>query len=174
MDTCPIIAYLNDEPRDAAQLAGLSRLIQAHRNKAVTLATSVLTWIEILPGDMKPGAQEKLDGLLVRPAYFPVQGITKKIVMLARHLRDETKKQQRTLSTPDAIHIATAMTIQATEFHTMDGSGSTRMSRKLIPLSGTPLVESLKICLPDYVSPSEPAKDDDEGDPEDEQSSLDF
>jgi hypothetical protein len=57
----------------------------------------------------------------------------------------------KTLSTADAIHLATAILYRADEFHTFDERGSAK-NLGLIPLSGNVGGHSLKICKPKATS----------------------
>jgi PIN domain len=56
-------------------------------------------------------------------------------------------KGKKTLSAPDAIHLATAILYRADEFHTFDSDGSSR-SLGLLPLSGDVGGHRLIICKP--------------------------
>jgi hypothetical protein len=81
-----------------------------------------------------------------------------KIASLAHDIRDHymVRKDEfdgKTLSTPDAIHLATAVLYRVDEFHTFDGGGSSSKSLGLIPLSGDVGGHKLMICKPQARNP---------------------
>jgi len=61
--------------------------------------------------------------------------------------------ENRTLATPDAIHLASAIMNRATEFHTFDGGGVGK-SLGLLPLTGNVAGHKLTICKPQAKNPS--------------------
>jgi hypothetical protein len=80
-------------------------------------------------------------------------GIDIKIVTLAHDIRNHyTKLGGKTVATPDAIHLSTAIIYRAAEFHTFDQEGSSR-SLGLIPLSGNVAGNRLTICKPQAKRP---------------------
>jgi hypothetical protein len=58
----------------------------------------------------------------------------------------------KTVSVPDAIHLATALIYRADEFHTFDGKNG-RNTLGLLPLSGDVGGHKLTICKPVAKSP---------------------
>jgi hypothetical protein len=84
-------------------------------------------------------------------------GMETKIASVAHDLRDyySTRKAEfggKTLSTPDAIHLATAIIYRVTEFHTFDNDGDAK-SLGLLPLSGDVGGNRLTICKPQARNP---------------------
>ncbi len=80
-----------------------------------------------------------------------------KIASVAHDLRDyyQTRKDEyggKTLSTPDAIHLATGIIYRVTEFHTFDQDGDSK-NLGLLPLSGNVGSNRLTICKPHARSP---------------------
>ncbi len=53
-----------------------------------------------------------------------------------------------TLTTPDAIHLATAIIYRANEFHTFDEHNETRKRRALLPLNGNVAGYPIVVCKP--------------------------
>jgi hypothetical protein len=81
------------------------------------------------------------------------QAMDIRVAELAHDLRNHyAELGGRMLSTPDAIHLATAIHYRADEFHTFD-SGSSTKSLGLIPLSGNVGGHKLIICKPTAKSP---------------------
>jgi hypothetical protein len=80
-----------------------------------------------------------------------------KIAQVAHDLRNyySEKRDQyggKTLSTPDAIHLATAIIYRVTEFHTFDQDGDAK-HLGLLPLSGDVGGNRLIICKPRARNP---------------------
>jgi hypothetical protein len=152
-DSCVLLAWIQDEKREnPADMAGVARVAEAYERGDVRLTTSVIADIEVLPSDFTDEQRDKYTKVF-RPGGFDQQGITSPIVALARKIRDTTKQQNITISTPDAIHLATAMTVNVDAFHTFDGTGTGKKKRKLLPLSGNAIVEGMLVCVPDHKSP---------------------
>jgi hypothetical protein len=70
--------------------------------------------------------------------------ITDKVLTLSKEIREWNSK----ISTPDAIHLATAILYEAEEFHTTDGGGKRKRAGDLIPLNGNVAGHRLRICIP--------------------------
>ena len=95
-----------------------------------------------------------LAGLMKR---MNVKSIDSKIAKLAHDLTDwyairPTEYNNKTLSTPDALHLATAILYRANEFHTFDEDNG-RNSLGLLPLSGNVAGYGLTICKPVAKNP---------------------
>lgn len=80
-----------------------------------------------------------------------------KIAAVAHDLRDYYSNRKaefggKTLSTPDAIHLATAIIYRVSEFHTFDNDGDAK-SLGLLPLSGDVGGNRLIICKPEVTRP---------------------
>jgi predicted nucleic acid-binding protein len=160
LDACVILAWIKNEKRpNPADMDGLQRVIQALDAGEIRICTSVITHIEALPEDMDDKARGVYEAIFARPAYIHQEGVTGAIAKLARTIRNETKKLPHTVSTPDAIHVATAIVLEANTFLTFDGTSTKEKKKKLIPLSGKAAVEGLVIRPPDYTPPA-PAQDE--------------
>ncbi len=84
-------------------------------------------------------------------------GMDTKIAGLAHDLRDyyaanAAAHSGKILSTPDAIHLATAIHYRVDEFHTFDNDGDAK-HLGLLPLSGNVGGHRLKICKPEAKNP---------------------
>jgi hypothetical protein len=76
-----------------------------------------------------------------------------RVASIAHDLRNHyAQKGGKTLSTTDAIHLATAVLYRADEFHTFDEGGSNR-SLGLIPLCGDVGGHKLRVCKPVAQNP---------------------
>lgn len=113
------------------------------------LVTSVISRSEIFEADLTDEQKEVYRRLFQRPNHVEY-GADSRISDKASRLRHDsrTKPGGPVLTVPDSIHLATAMILEVDEFHTFDGAGRRTRGVPLLPLSGTPLVEGLKICVP--------------------------
>lgn len=154
-DTCLFLAWLNDEDRKSGEMDGVREVIARHRRREVKIITSTLTQVEVLQSKIPVGVGDSFIGLLRRVTRV---GLDTKIAGLAHDLRDHYASKAadndgKTLSTPDAIHLATAIHLRANEFHTFDSGGSGK-SLGLIPLSGDVGGHRLTICKPEARNPT--------------------
>lgn len=148
-DTCLFLAWINDESRPSGEMDGVREVIARHRRREIKIVTSVITQVEVLESKIPVGMNNIFVEFLRRLNRVSVDV---KVASLAHDLRDyytlrADQNGGRTLSTPDAIHLATAILYRADEFHTFDGRGSPK-SLGLIPLSGDVGGHKLTICKP--------------------------
>lgn len=153
-DTCLFLAWLNDETRESGEMDGVREVIARHKRREVKLITSVLTRVEVLQSKIPVGVGNSFTDLLKRMTQL---GMDTKVAGLSHDLRDyysanAAENGGKTLSTPDAIHLATAIHYRADEFHTFDNDGSAK-NLGLLPLSGDVGGNRLKICKPEAKSP---------------------
>jgi hypothetical protein len=105
-DTCLFLAWRNDEVRKSGEMDGVREVIARHRRREVRLCTSVLTQVEILPSRMPAGLDPLFLDLMKRIARI---SLDTKIATMAPGLRDHyAQAGGKLLTTPDAIHLATA------------------------------------------------------------------
>jgi predicted nucleic acid-binding protein len=150
-DTCLFIAWLKDEERKTGEMDGVRELIDRSRRREVKLMTSALTSVEVLSSKIPAGFDTLFTALLKRIS------LDTKVSTIAHDIRDyyasrSAEFDNKTLSTPDAIHLATAILYRADEFHTFDCRGSGK-SLGLIPLSGDVAGHRLTICKPAALRP---------------------
>ncbi|MFZ5912779.1 MAG: type II toxin-antitoxin system VapC family toxin [Pseudomonadota bacterium] len=153
-DTCLFLAWLKDEQRKPGEMDGVREIVERHKRREVRLMTSVLTMTEVLSAKIPIGMETLFGGLMKR---ISKQGIDTRIAALAHDLRNHyvvntDQFRGKTLSTPDALHLATAILYRADEFHTFDDSNN-RNSIGLIKLSGNVGGNDLKICKPNAKNP---------------------
>lgn len=149
-DTCLFLAWLNDEDRKSGEMDGVREVIARHRRREVRLCTSVLTQVEVLQSKIPAGLDPLFLDLMKRITRI---SFDTKIATIAHGIRDHyAKAGGKLLTTPDAIHIATAIHYRVDEFHTFDNNGGTK-TLGLLPLSGDVAGHRLKICKPEAKSP---------------------
>lgn len=153
-DTNLFIAWIQDEQRPTGDMDGVREVMERFRKREAMIMTSVLTTTEMLQCKLPAGVERLISGLMKR---LQQKGMDIKIAQLAHDLRDYYSRRAaefdgKTLSVPDAIHLATAIFYRADEFHTFDSSNG-RKSLGLLPLSGNVAGHGLMICKPIAKSP---------------------
>ena len=153
-DTCLFLAWLKDEQRKTGEMDGVREVISRQRRREIRIATSVITQIEVLQSKIPAGIGPLFTDLLKRLIRVSVDS---KVAALAHDIRDFYIKRAsehggRTLSTPDAIHLASAILYRVDAFHTFDEKGNAK-NLGLIPLSDNVAGHRLMICKPEAVSP---------------------
>lgn len=153
-DSCLFLAWIGDEQRPSGEMDGVREVIDHVKKRNAIILTSVVTATEVLTSKLPVGMDRLFLDLMKRVQR---KSVDMKIAELAHDLRDHYSQRAsefagKTLSVPDAIHLATAIMYRATEFHTFDGSNG-RNSLGLLPISGNIAGHSLKICKPEAKNP---------------------
>jgi predicted nucleic acid-binding protein len=153
-DTCLFLAWIKDEERSTGEMDGVREVIERSKRREVKIVTSVLTSIEVLDSRLPVGLKTLFYGLMKRITRL---GMDSKVAAMAHDIRDHYMVRSaefggKTLSTPDAIHLATAILYRVTELHTFDRDGSAK-SIGLLPLSGNVGGHKLTICKPQARNP---------------------
>lgn len=150
-DTAVFLAWLMDE-RDwpTEVLIGIQDVVSEVENNKAILFTSSLTRSEIFTGKLSTEQKEKYAKLMQRrnlTEIIPDQRVMDRSSAIREHYSTSTPK--RRISTPDGIHLATAIIYKADEFQTMDGleKGGTKLT-KLLALSGNVAGYNLAIVQP--------------------------
>jgi len=145
-DSCIFLAWLQEEKRDIGVMEGIEEVVRKIHNNEVTLLTSQMTNIEVLQSRLTPEAQKKWKAVFNRRNCQMID-INPRVSEKGQFIRDYCYQRNIKLSSPDSIHLATAIIYKADEFHTLDGSGKKR-NGDLIPLDGNVAGHKLKICVP--------------------------
>ena len=152
-DTAPLIAWIVDEKRsDPAEMAGLAEVLNmVDRGKAV-LMTSVLWRAEVLDIRLTPAQRRRLEGAFDGRSIVEL-GIDSRIMDLTSEIRSYHKNSvkkgvMKNIRVPDAIHLASAIHFDATEFHTFDGARAEGQVGGLLTLNGNVAGHRLRICVP--------------------------
>lgn len=115
LDTVLFIYLLEEHPKYLGQVERIFDRIQKGKEEAVF---SCIGMIELMMGPKKKGREEianRYRELLSTFPHLTIWGITEQVVDLASSLR-----ARYGISTPDAIHLATAMDAEADYFITND------------------------------------------------------
>lgn len=153
-DTCLFLAWIKDEERPTGEMDGVREIIQRFKRREVKIVTSVLTQVEVLQSRLPVGIGHLFLELIKRITRL---GTDTKVALVAHDIRDyymvrKAEYGGKTLSVPDAIHLATAILYRVDEFHTFDNDGDSK-SLGLIPLSGNVGGHRLIICRPQAKNP---------------------
>lgn len=150
-DSCIFLSWLlEDQPED--QMNSIREYIVQIENRKLGLVTSTLIEMEVLGSTLAEDVKKALERFLKRSNVHVVSP-GPRIMQLGGELRDHYKREKdagranRMLSTPDAIHLATAIQYHVDEFHTFDG-GSKSKHLGLLGLSGNVAGHRLTICKP--------------------------
>lgn len=121
------------------------------RGKAI-LMTSVLWRAEVLDSSISDTQKKRLEAAFDGRAIIEL-AIDSRVMALAGEIRSfqrGTKKKDvmQNVRVPDAIHLASAIHYDATEFHTFDGARPGKQPGGLFTLDGNVAGHRLKICAP--------------------------
>lgn len=138
-DTAVLLAWLMDERHwPASVLEGIQDVVSEVENGKAIMFTSSITRSEIFMGRLAHEQKDKYAKLMMRrnvTEIAPDARVMDRASAIREHYANETPK--RSISTPDAIHLATAIIYKADEFQTMDGLEQGGAKRtKLLALSG--------------------------------------
>lgn len=146
-DACVFLAYLNDEDRPAGEMEGVHGWAKEVYAGDVQLMTSTLTRTEVLDPVEDERVRQKFQGVLDLPNVSEID-VHPPISREAQRIRAYyAGGGSPTVCTPDAIHLATAILYEASEFHTFDGK-NTDKCRGLLPLDGNVAGVNLTVCKP--------------------------
>ena len=149
-DSCLFLAWLKDEERKQGEMDGVREVVDRAKRREIIIITSVLTAVEVLSSKIPAGMDTLFKGMMKRVTQI---GMDIRVAGLAHDVRNYYVTQGgKTVSTPDAIHLATAILHRVSEFHTFDSDNS-RGSLGLIQLSGEVAGNKLTICKPEAKRP---------------------
>lgn len=153
-DTCLFLAWLKDEQtRKPGEMDAVSDMLERFKKREISLMTSVLTITEMSVAKVPVGTYALLEDVMQRPNFTKI-AVDIRVARLAKELRDHyLQKSQiyggKTLTVPDAIHVASAILFRAAEMHTFDENNNSKQnSLGLLPLSGDVGGHQLVICKP--------------------------
>jgi predicted nucleic acid-binding protein len=133
------IAWLSGENRDPDEMNGIAEQLEMLEKGKLIICTSTITLTEVLRSKLLPHNAELFGLLFKRPSYQLID-VSRKVIATAHDIRDYYSRHKEAastdLTTPDAIHLASAIEEGCEVFYTFDGKDSRGKSRTLIPLSG--------------------------------------
>ena len=138
-DSCLFLTWLKNEPRGPGETEGIEEVAcLVHAGKA-DLFTSVIAESEVLESKMTPDQKERFQNLFKRRNVVRVD-IDVRIASLAGQIRSYYSQRGMKVSTPDSLHLATAIHYGADELHTTDTD--------LLRFNGDAAGHKLTICIP--------------------------
>lgn len=149
-DSSIFIAWLKNEQRPPGEMDGVLECVYHVKSKKVKLITSTLTRTEVFEANLTNEVREMYSKLLSRRNVQLIDADLR-VTELARKLREYYKDQSKidglpTLTTADAIHLATAVHFKVDEFHTFDDGK--KGGRSLLSLNGNVAGYQLTILKP--------------------------
>jgi len=132
-DACIFITWLTNEQRpNPHDLDGVAYVVEQWFGKAFTIVTSTISRLEVLECTLTTEQVSKFRSSL-RRSDMHVIGPSSPIIDVAHEIRSHYESPR--VSTPDAIHLATAIAANCDTFFTFDGQNpSEKKGRKLLPL----------------------------------------
>ncbi len=147
-DTCLLFALIKDEKRaDPSEMPGLYSVASEIDSGKLNMVTSAMTLTELSVRPLPPDLQHRLDRFLSR-SNVDVVPLAPQMGLRAGHLRGYyIDRAGAKLCANDAYHLATAITLNVSEFHTFD-----KVDKKdclgLLGLSGNVAGYPLRIVKP--------------------------
>ena len=123
-DACTWIAYISKEEQvqnsqgtNENRFRMSSEILDSAKNRQLEIVTSAFTLAEVCKGHS--ASQTHLEKLpqFFEKTYILTVPVDKEIGLLAQHLQT---KELNTLKPPDAVHLASALRAEVSEFHTFD------------------------------------------------------
>ncbi len=153
-DSSSFIAWINGGRGHSKEVIdGLDTIGKEVNENRATLCTSVMTETELLQGKLSPEQTAKLQNLFKRRNVIEIN-VDSKVARTASEIRNYYSANGIRISTPDSIHLATAIIYGVDEFHTLDGDGERQRPSDLLRLNGNVAGHSLHIRVPIAVQPS--------------------
>lgn len=110
-------------------VSGIDALITACDTGRITVVASTVVLIEVLEFFLNEEHKERFRGFLNRD-NVGVVSVDRRIAEMAHEIRSYYEDAPPTVSTPDAIHLATAIAYNCEQFYTLDGTGKNKAGRK--------------------------------------------
>lgn len=160
-DSCVYLAYLRNEigPYTKRKISAIGTIWNQSERGQCAIMTSAITITEVLSHKLTKDAEKKFNHAI--ESIHQVEDVTPPIAERARKYRDHYQRMpvsipgsQTTrsgLSTPDALHLATAVIFECDQFWTFDGLNATGKKKDigLLWLGNRAGEDSLIICQPE-------------------------
>ena len=155
-DTCIYLAWIKNEVRKDNEMDGVEDVANKISKNHVRLISSEILFTEILEITLDDVAKKRLADLFKHRNCTRIS-VGPRVSQFASEIRSYYLQQKTldgltTVTTPDAIHLATAILYDASEFHTFDKLDKPGKSRGLLTLNGNVAGYPLVICKPPIPS----------------------
>lgn len=132
-DACIFVYHFSGRAPDRQIAEGIAERVREVEQGAAHILTSTLTRVELLDCSLTPRQQTALNQLFdTRHAQLAI--VDQRVADLAHEIRDFHRREGYAVSTPDAIHLATAVHYGAQVFLTTDGHRGTKKRGGLLAL----------------------------------------
>jgi hypothetical protein len=156
LDSSILISWLKDEERPDGEMDGVRECLERMAKGEIQAIVSSLIRTEI--DIARYGAEKQAEFWRMLAGRNPLEtSMDMRICDLAGqlrwfYLREDKKDGRGVLETPDALHLATAIHNEASEFYVFD-DGVEKKGRSLLDLSGTIMGYSLVVRKPPSIAP---------------------
>lgn len=148
-DSCIYLAWLQKETvHGQAHLDAIAQISQDNSDRKNIIITSVIVYIEVLSAKIGQENEQLFRKSFRSQCHIPYD-VDPAIALRAREFRENLLKtpKGRHLSTPDAIHLATATIYKADEMWTFD-AGKKGKNLGLLGFNKDSRIGGLAICKP--------------------------
>ena len=124
-DACIFLEHLNEETQEPRKSQAIIDCLNENKQKRNRICTSAITHLEVLPKKLEKTLEQTYLDKFQSLYFFDIE-VDRNVITLAREIKDYYYEAAsdgggyKMLSTGDAIHLATAIIHEATEFHTRD------------------------------------------------------
>lgn len=139
-DSSVLISWIRGDA-SAVRVQAMETVVGAVESGAYRLAVSTLLYAEVLESAMPVPAIGQFEKFMQNRAMVSIVAVDIRVARKAQMIRDTLRKKGESVTTPDAVHIATAIVSGAKFFHTFDD--------RLLRLNGKPEVDGLAITACD-------------------------
>jgi hypothetical protein len=145
-DSSVFLAWLGDEARPNHEMDGVYNCVQDVMEGRTLLVTSTETQLEVLEAKMSKLARVKFNAIFGR-RNVQLLPYDLRVQMLAKSIREYYAADgQKTVTSEDSKHLASAIHFDVDEFHTFDEGK--KGGRSLLSLDGNVADHPLRICKP--------------------------
>jgi hypothetical protein len=140
---------LGEQSHGKAHVDSMLQIAKDNFENKNEIITSVITLTEVLASKLTFDQEDKFFQTF-KYTNHTLYDVDYAIAKKARELRQASlvHPSAKILSTPDSIHIATAIIYQADEMNTFDDGKKDKKTIGLLELTGTKEVDALVICKP--------------------------
>ena len=149
-DSCMYLAWLKgEESHGKSHIQAMVQIAKDNFELKNTIITSAITLIEVLSSKLTPEQEEQFQKTFRSPSHI-LYDVDPPVALKARQFRERFLNHPSGwgISTPDAIHLATAAIFNVNEFHTFDNGQKDKKTLGLLELNGDERVDNLTICKP--------------------------
>jgi predicted nucleic acid-binding protein len=149
-DACVYLAWLMEEKSHGkVHMDAIAQIANENFQRKNVIITSTITFIEVMASKIR-AEKEALFRKSFRTGDHIAYDVDPPIALRARELRENLAKHEsgKNLSTPDAIHIATALIYKADCLFSFDDGQKEKRHLGLLELNKDARVDGLEICKP--------------------------